>query len=229
MAKEKKGKKVKQPKAQWSFSFLLATIGNFFLFSLVFILFVLSPIREILHRESLIAFSSGFFLMALVIITTKMSKLRVIIHEMKHAVVVILTGNKLGKIVANQEDGFVEYQMYENRLHFGPIISLAPYFFPLFSLPMMFVALIFEGRSLVVASLFLGICLSLDVCLGIAEVHPSQSDFRTLVGGFFLSKLYLVGFYLFWPFFIVLWVYSGTAGLHQGLETFGFMILSKIG
>ena len=137
---------------------------------------------------------------------------------MKHAVVVILTGNKLNKIVANADDGFVEYQMYESRLHFAPIISLAPYFFPFFSLPIFVGALLVEHQSLVLASLILGAGLASDICLGVGEIHPSQSDFKSIFGGFWLSKLYLVGFYLFWPTFLFLWVNSGSKSILSGFE-----------
>ncbi len=157
-----------------------------------------------------------------------MSKIRTIIHEMKHAIVVILTGNKLNKIVANSEDGFVEYQMYENRLHFAPIISLAPYFLPFFSFPILIGAMLVEDQSLVLAALFLGGGLAGDICLGVGEVSPAQSDFKSILGGFWLSKFYLVGFYLFWPTFVFLWVNAGTGSILEGIETLSVVFMKRI-
>lgn len=232
MAK-KKSKRKDQPEVSkagslWSVAFLLATLGNFFLFSVTVMLFITSPLRSDFHRESSISFFSGFLFVFIILITTKMRKIRTIVHEMKHAVVVLLTGNKLNKIIANKDDGFVEYQMYEDRLHFAPIISLAPYFFPFFSLPILIASILVEGKSLVIAALILGMSLSADICMGIAEIHPEQSDFKSILGGFWLSKLYLVGFYLFWPLFVFLWVRTGNLGLLIGFNTLSELIFKLI-
>jgi Peptidase M50B-like len=226
LSKNKKKKDKDKPEVSkagslWSVAFFLATIGNFLMFSIAAACLIIIPLRESLSKESLLSFLTGFIFMFLVLVTTKMRKFRTVIHEMKHAILVILTGNKLNKIVANKDDGFVEYQMYEDRLHFAPIISLAPYFFPFFSLPVLISAALVEGQSLVLACLFLGMSLSADICLGIGEIHPSQSDFKSIFGGFWLSKFYLVGFYLFWPTIVYLWVRVGNSGL---LLAFEFMV-----
>lgn len=224
--KNKKKKPETSPDGSvWSFPFFLASVGNYALCFLVYALFITSSVRVELYKESQIAFFAGFFLMAPLVLTTQMRKIRTIVHEFKHAFVVILTGNKLKKIVANRDDGYVEYQMYKHTLHFAPIISLAPYFFPLFSAPVLFCVMLIEHTSLVIASLVLGAALSADICLGIGEIDPSQQDFRSMFGGYWLSKFYIVGFYLFWPALVYLWVRVGSANLLDGIVELAHIIL----
>lgn len=192
-------------------------------------LVLLSPARANLQKEVYLSFGSGFVLTILMIVSSEMRKVRTIIHEMKHAMVVILTGNKLGKIVANRDDGYVEYQLYKDKLHFAPIISLAPYFFPLFSLPSFIVSILMEYTSVVSSSLILGIALALDVGFGVGEIDPRQSDFKSMLGGYWLSKFYLIGFYLFWLALIFLWIRAGFVGIRKGMEVFGDLILTLLG
>ena len=223
--KNKKKAEVSPEGSVWSIPFFLATIGNFVLSFLVYALLIVSHSRTELFRESQIAFFSGLVLTLPLVLTTKMRKFRTIIHEFKHAFVVILTGNKLKKIVANHDDGYVEYEMYKHTLHFAPIISLAPYFFPLFSAPALFCSLFIESNSLVISCLILGICLASDICFGIGEVDPNQSDFRSMFGGYWLSKLYIVGFYLFWPALVYYWVKVGSSNMLDGVYNLARLLL----
>lgn len=135
---------------------------------------------------------------------------------MKHAVVVLLTGNKLKKIVAESGEGYVEYQMYKEHVHFAPLIALAPYFFPILSFPGFICVALYDANYPVQGSLALGFLLGADICFGIGEIHPHQSDFKQVVGGALFSRLYLMGFYILWPCLITLWVKSGLDGINKG-------------
>lgn len=207
----------KDPKAIFSLGFILATIGNIFLCFPIVILLLASPLREVLGKECLIAYSASLFSAVVIVTSTKMEKFRTIIHEIKHAVVVKLTGNKLKKIVAESGEGYVEYQMYKDQVHFAPLIALAPYFFPLLSLPGFICVALYDTSYPVQGALALGFLLGADICFGIGEIHPHQTDFKQVVGGAFFSKLYLVGFYILWPSLITLWVKSGITGIQHGI------------
>ena len=98
----KKDKKQDKIIPQWSLGFILATFGNYFLLALIFILLITSPGRTILSYQSKIAFFSGVFISVIIICSSNLRKFRTILHEMKHAVVVLLTGNRLKKIVSLQ-------------------------------------------------------------------------------------------------------------------------------
>jgi hypothetical protein len=212
----------------WSLGFFLATIANIMLCPVVILLILVSPQRTFLYDEAIMAYGFGLISATLIVGSSKIHKLRTIIHEIKHAVMVLLTGNKLKSIVANKHDGYVEYKMYTNRLHFAPLIKLAPYFFPLFSLPMFGVAILFDSYYLVLCSLLLGAALAADTAFGVEEIHPFQTDFKKLLGGFFLSKIYIVGFYLLWFSCVTLWVRSGPDGIWRGFSFLGELILLKI-
>lgn len=212
-----KNKENKEPKAIFSLGFILATFGNIFLCFPIVLLLLISPTRAHFGKECLIAFFASAFSATIIITSSKIPKFRTIIHEIKHAVVVILTGNKLNKIVAESGEGFVEYQMYNSTVHFAPLIALAPYFFPLLSLPCLICVALYDTSYPVQGSLALGFALACDICLGLGEIHPHQSDFKQVVGGAIFSKLYLVGFYILWPSLITLWVKSGITGIQHGI------------
>ena len=212
----------------WSLGFFVATLGNILLCPFVLLLILISPVRQNLYDESIMAYGFGIIASVLIVASSKIHKLRTIIHEIKHAVMILLTGNKLKSIVAEKHHGHVEYKMYKDRVHFAPLIKLAPYFFPLFSLPMFAIAIIFDSHYAVVCSLLLGASLGADAAFGIEEIHPFQTDFKKLLGGFFISKLYLVGFYLFWSLSLTLWVRSGPDGLYKGLSFLGDLIISRL-
>ncbi len=214
---KKTKKKEKKHKAVFSFGFILATIGNIVLSIPIVLLLLVSPLRETLGKECLIAYFAGAFSASTIITSSSIQKFRTIIHEVKHAVVVMLTGNKLNKIVAGHGEGYVEYQMYKSQVHFAPLIALAPYFFPLLSLPGFVCIALYDTSYPVQGAMVLGFLLASDICFGIGEIHPHQTDFKTIVGGAFFGKIYLVGFYILWPCLMTLWVKSGVDGTQKGV------------
>lgn len=227
-ARKKKNKKKEEFGTVWSFGFVFATVSNFFLAAFFLLLILVSPSRGLFHEETFMAYGFGLLTSILIVASSRIRKLRTIIHEIKHAVMILMTGNKVNNIVAKKDEGYVEYQMYENKMHFAPLIKLAPYFLPLFSFPMLGVAVLFDPWFSVFCSLLLGGALGADIAFGIEEIHPFQTDFKKLLGGFFISKLYLVGFYLFWPLLVTLWVKCGSHGILSGFSILGQLLISRI-
>ncbi len=209
-------KNKKEQKAVFSVGFILATFGNIVICIPIVLLLLVSPLREHLGKECLIAYFAGTFSSVVMVTSSKLPKFRTILHEIKHAMVVLLTGNKLNKIVAGAGEGHVEYQMYKSQMHFAPLIALAPYFFPLLSLPGFICVALYDTSYPVQGAMILGFLLGSDICFGIGEIHPHQTDFKQVVGGAFFSKIYLVGFYILWPCLISLWVKSGIDGIQKG-------------
>ena len=147
-----------------------------------------------------------------VLATSKMETFRTLIHETKHAFVILLTGNKLTKMRVGEGEGHVDYELYRDKLHFGPLITLAPYFFPLLSLPVLTGCLLFEFWNKVFLTLLLACALSFDLTLGISELHPHQNDLKSIRGGFFAGALYLAGFYIWWTLACLIWTVAGGRG-----------------
>ena len=115
------------------------------------------------------------------------------------AIVVMMTGNVVKGFSVQHSEGNVEYQMYKDRLQYGPFITLAPYCFPLFAIPAFVVAVIFDSDPVVsiVACGVLGVSLAIDFETAFHDLHPNQTDFQQIIGGFFASGLYIASVLFF--------------------------------
>ena len=137
-----------------------------------------------------------------------MPKFRTFIHELKHFILVVLSGNKVKDFHFDTHTGHVEFAMYSNKVHFGPFIAMAPYFLPLFSLPTLIACFVFEEWNKPMLCILLGITLAADISMAYKEIHPHQTDFKKIFGGFLICALYLAGFHLMWTSLCLLWVLS---------------------
>lgn len=145
-----------------------------------------------------------------IISTSKIYKLRILVHEIKHAILVILTGNKLESMEVSEREGLVTYLMYSKKKHFAPLITLAPYFLPLISAPILVSAIYFERDYPLMFSSLLGIGFAADICFGVQDLHPAQTDLKRILGGFFTAGLFLAGMYLLWTLVCLLWLIAGS-------------------
>lgn len=137
----------------------------------------------------------------------------VFLHEIKHALIVLGTGNRLQEIKVQEDTGHVAYRLYTENLHFAPIIVLAPYFWPLFSLPALLGCLLLEKVvSLDLLSFVLGAALAVDLVSAFQDMGPQQTDFKVIRGGIVSAGLYLAAFHFFWLSFCALWTVGGREG-----------------
>ena len=138
--------------------------------------------------------------------------LRTLIHELKHAVLVLLSGNRLTDIKVRARKGHVSYMMYADKTRFAPFILLAPYFFPMFSLPT-FVGALFLGNYYPLAfSIALGLTLGIDLTCNYKEYHPQQSDLQRISGGRLGVLLFILGTNFCWVTATSLWILAGNGG-----------------
>lgn len=217
MARDYTGKKKEKIKKHFSFTFLLAIPGNFLIGALCLTTFLTLFQEYIFEKQIWASFAAGLIGSAMVVGTSDMPRLRTLIHELRHAVVVVLTGNLLKSIEVKKHSGHVNYEMYEDTLHFAPIIALAPYFFPLFSLPALAACLVFEDYDKTLLAFLLGVTLAADLVTAYGELHPHQSDLKKIVGGFFSSGLYLAGAHFMWCSVCLIWIQGGrNAYLYVG-------------
>lgn len=199
-------------KRHFSIAFLLATIGNFIIAG-VFLFSLLTLFGHYhLEKEIWTVFLTGFFGGLTIIGTTAMPKFRTFIHELKHALMVMGTGNRVKDFHFDTHTGHVQYQMASDKVHFAPIIMLSPYFFPLFSAPTLVLCLILGDYKKLIFCLILGFALASDIQTGFGELHPNQTDIKNIWGGFFSSALYLAGFHLSWVSICCMWVLAGANG-----------------
>ena len=148
-----------------------------------------------------------------------MHRIRTFIHETKHAVLVLFTGNNVKRFRSGKYEGQVDYEMYLDTLHMEPFVLLAPYCWPLFSLPVLVAAMIFEGSSTVEFLIAVGATLACDTIFGYREIHPAQTDLKRLWGGWFVTRPFIYGLHIFWFSLCTVWALGGRAALqHTGLR-----------
>ena len=139
--------------------------------------------------------------------------LRTFIHEAKHAFVVIITGSSLQEFRATKTSGHVTYQMGEENEHLTPWITLAPYCFPLFSLPFFLCCLLTSVENHHFYVTWLAIFLGIDFTTGLHEMHVGQTDLSRIFGGFFVSASFIGGMFFSWFSLCLLWIVGGNDGL----------------
>lgn len=203
----------KTPKQRRYFSipFLLAIPGNFII-GIICLLSIVLLLRAHQADDAWTAFLVVLLSAIIVFARSSMKRLRILIHEIKHALVVSLTGNRVTNIEVQQNSGHVDYELYQDGVKFGPIIALAPYFFPLFSLPALAACLVFEDYYRLALAVLLAVCLAFDICTAWGDIHPWQSDFKQIFGGRLTALSYLAGTHLAWLSFCFLWPLAGRAG-----------------
>ena len=162
-----------------------------------------------INTETWAVFATGVVGALAVIGGSSIQKLRILIHETKHAIVVLLSGNSLKNFVVGNKTGHVEYEMYKDTVHFAPIIALAPYFFPLLSLPMLILCIAFEGQQNHFLALGLGLTFATDLSTAYTDLHPHQTDLHKISGGAITALLYLAGVHFLWTMVCLLWIAGG--------------------
>ncbi len=207
--KERHKKETIRQKKHFSISFLIGIPANFFIGGFCTFAFVVIFSKNPPQIETWLFFLTGLIFGLSIVGTSAIPKFRTLLHESKHALVVLVTGNKLKDIHVETHTGHVTYDLYQEKVHFLPLIVLAPYFLPLLSLPSLIVALILDPAHHEILSGILGFTLAADLTTSISELHPNQSDLRLVPGGLIISLLYIAGFHLMWCAVCVLWVLGG--------------------
>ncbi len=169
-------------------------------------------------------FGLGFIASISILEGVKLSWFRTFIHELKHAIVILCTGNRIKNFHVEKHTGHVEFYIQKDKLHFKPLIMVSPYFLPLFSAPVFIACLIFDASFSVPLWLILGATLAADLDMGFREIHPHQTDISNMFGGIILVGLFIVSMKLMWCSFCLLWVTGGWESLQTtGATAWGFL------
>lgn len=193
-----------------SFAFFIA-IPAFFLLTFLIILALIGTFISGEHdSERAALFLIGLIGSIFIVSSTRWPKLFILLHELKHAFVVIVTGNKLEAIKVSEDSGYVSYATYEDSKHLVPFIVLAPYCFPLFSFPLLTLATFIDLGGNLMTGFIVGCALGIDLATGYRELHPFQTDFRKIFGGFVLAASFIAGITMCWSLFCLLWSLKGS-------------------
>ncbi len=154
------------------------------------IYFVLIPTVFIINSTALIWLAGGSLIGLIFAKPLSKGRIYVFIHEVKHAVVSSIAGNKWKKMKVGPETGSFEYTYYKHTAHLNAFISLAPYWFPLISIPTWILALI--NSDIFYFKGVVGFVLGLDLYMGLKDMGPHQTDLSSIRGGVKVAKLYIV-------------------------------------
>lgn len=206
-----------------SLAFWFSIPANIILGMILLITIAIFLQNGIFEKEVWALFAVGLIFAFAILSHARISRIRVLIHELRHAILVLISGNNLKHIKVGKEEGEVGYEMFEDKVQAGPLITLAPYCFPIFSIPTLMACLFLESDYRIILSLALGFALGLDISTALDEIHPGQTDFKKVVGGFFMSALFIVSFGFFWISFCFLWVVGGR-NAYLNAATTGYQI-----
>ena len=197
-------------KKSWSLAFYLSIPCTFFLTLSIALSLKKRLDLSSLSTDSWITFAYSAAGSAALLMVFKVPTLKTFMHELKHAVVVVLTGNKLNEFKVYRDIGHVSYSMFHNKRQFAPFILLAPYFFPLLSLPALIAVICLEGYvGTHILSPILGACLAADLVSAWEELHPHQSDLKRIFGGRLFVLVFLLGANLLWISLCLIWPAGG--------------------
>jgi hypothetical protein len=215
MRKKKKPKKISTKVG--SLSFLFSIVLMFLVGGLALISWVSLAQLQGFRADVWSLFAFGAIGAGAIICGSSESKFRTFIHELKHSVPLVLTGGKIKEFKVGEGKGHVEYQLYKRDLHMVPIIALAPYCWPLLSLPVFICALLFEEAYRFPFCAGIGAALAIDLITGYEEIHPHQTDFKQIFGGFLVAGSFVAGAFFCWTNVCLLWVVGGRDGFaHSG-------------
>jgi hypothetical protein len=151
-------------------------------------------------------------------------KISVLLHEFKHSFVSSLVGNKAKELkVTSKETGHFQYSFTKDTAKFNALISLAPYYLPLFSFPIYALGIVFYLQEIDFSPIILGLAFGADLLLNIRDIGSHQTDFSKITGGFwvgllfvFLINLAILLVYIAWTSFQV----DGFLLIFHGLAEF---------
>jgi len=150
------------------------------------------------------------------------------LHELKHAVVSNLVGNKAKEMKIRRNSGHFQYEYTKDTARYNAFISLAPYCFPLFTVPTLIAASwLIPDRT--VAVLLVGVALGSDLQSGWRDVGPYQTDFSDLRGGYFIGLVYVTAASIALSTLLIAWSAAGWPGVAQLCSRYLLTIKSLLG
>ena len=101
-------------------------------------------------------------------------------HEATHILFALLTFSQVRELAASSgQGGYMKHRGGDNWL-----VTIAPYFFPTLSAPVILVTLLLEGSEVDVANAVLGVTVAYHITSTYRETHRAQTDLQKVGIGF---------------------------------------------
>ncbi len=153
--------------------------------------------------------------------------LSVFIHELKHSALSNLVGNKFVAFKIRRAHGHFKYKYTKDTAKFNAIISLAPYFFPIITIPGIGLAFVAAQTSPFLPLLVLGVCFGSDLLLSFRDIGEHQTDLTEIRGGYYVGLTYIIAMNIVISTLLLAWILQGKQGLKflafEHLKIFGMI------
>ena len=157
----------------------------------------------------LLTFFSGVFIGGIFCRFFIRGHLAVFFHELKHAIVALLAGNSPKGLRIGKESGHFEYSYTKDTKSYNAFIFLAPYTLPLFTVLLLGSCVYPLWHQPLALLAITGLGYGIDVVSGIRDIHPGQTDFSSLYGGFGIGVVYVTALHILIFFSLVAWSAGG--------------------
>ncbi len=147
--------------------------------------------------------------------------LSVFLHELKHSVLSNLVGNRAKGMKVRRDSGHFEYEFTKETGRFNPFIALAPYFFPIITLPAALVAAALLRDRETLQLCLIGFCAGADLLICLRDISPHQTDFSAIRGGFKVGLAYVVAINIILWSLLLMWAVGALP--HLGSELLSFL------
>lgn len=197
------------------------SVGGFaFFLSLACLLFLsvlnmihLPALWDSTAASNLLQFGMGIVIGCGAAMTLVFGHASVFLHEVKHSILSNLVGNRAKGMRIRRSHGHFKYEYTQATAEYNAFISLAPYFFPLFTFPSILIAIAAAHGQHSVQVLICGVGAGLDYVLNIRDIGPHQTDFTSITGGYSVGLFYVFIMNVTIATFLLAWVMQGVFGL----------------
>jgi hypothetical protein len=215
------------------------TVGGFFFFlSLTFATILalinidtLIVILRLSHSFLLVLTLCGIFIGNRVAESLITGHWAVFFHELKHYIPSNLVGNRSKGMKIDKESGHFQYQYTKHTAKYNALIALAPYWFPLFTIPMLALPyLMFYPPHHITHVIIVGVAFGMDLTMNLRDLSEHQSDLQAIRGGYKIGAYYVVLMNTIVTTTLIAWAAKDIAGLQdliKGLWFFTSLVLLK--
>lgn len=159
-------------------------------------------------------FLSGMVLGGLIAKVMIQGHISVFCHELKHMLVSKIWANNKNKgFKIRRKSGHYKYAYSRETEKFNALISLAPYFFPLFTVPAALIAWPISYHSPHWITFILGVGYGIDCLLNVRDISPIQTDLTEITGGYNTAIAFVIAINLTIFTLLAAFVSQGVFGL----------------